>query len=126
MKKFILLLSITAVLVIAVWSSFLAPVIAADPKEVVGGGANTVVQPSPGGPTVESTVQKVINIVSFFVGAIAVIMIIYAAYTFMIAGGDATKVKKARTIFIYALIGLAVVALSQVIVTVVFTKVVNA
>jgi len=41
--------------------------------------------------------------------AIAVVMIIYAGFTWMTAGGDDEKLGSARQTFIYALVGIAVV-----------------
>ena len=43
-----------------------------------------------------------------FIGAIVVIMILVAAFQFLTAGGDAEKVKMARTNIAWTIIGLAV------------------
>lgn len=43
-----------------------------------------------------------------FIGAIVVIMLLIAAFQFMTAGGDAEKVKLARTNIVWTIVGLAV------------------
>lgn len=68
------------------------------------------------GPSVESSVATVINIFSFFVGIAAVIMIIIGGFKYIIASGDSSNIKSAKDTILYALIGLGVVALAQVIV----------
>ena len=65
---------------------------------------------------VDNIVELVINIFSMVVGVIAVIMIIVGGFKFITAGGDSGKVTSARSTIIYALIGLVIVALAQVIV----------
>lgn len=59
---------------------------------------------------------KIVNIFSAVVGVIAVIMIIVGGLRYITSGGDSNKVGGAKTSIIYALIGLVVVALSQLIV----------
>lgn len=59
---------------------------------------------------------KVINVFSIIVGVIAVIMIIVGGLRYITSGGDSGKVSTAKTTIIYALIGLVVVALAQLIV----------
>lgn len=61
-------------------------------------------------------VTKIINIISIIVGIIAVIMIIYAGFRYITSAGNQENVKSAKTTLIYAIIGLIVVALAQIIV----------
>lgn len=68
------------------------------------------------GPTVEGTVQTAINIVSWIVGIIAVIMIIVGGAKYVTSGGDSNGVQSAKNTIMYALIGIVIVALAQVIV----------
>ena len=49
------------------------------------------------------------------VGIAAVILVIYAGVRFILSGGDAKQIEGARKIITYALIGLAVVLLSFVV-----------
>lgn len=65
--------------------------------------------------SIESLITNIINIFSWVVGIVAVIMIIFAGFTYITsAGGDG--VKTAKNILIYAVIGLIIVVFAQVIV----------
>jgi len=57
-----------------------------------------------------------IYIVSFIAGAAAIILIMISAIRFITAGGEAAKVAQARGALTYALVGIAVTALAQIIV----------
>ena len=59
---------------------------------------------------------KIINIFSAIVGVIAVIMIIVGGLRYITSGGDSQHVSTAKNTIIYALVGLVVVALAQLIV----------
>ncbi|MFO0881994.1 MAG: pilin [Candidatus Saccharimonadales bacterium] len=77
---------------------------------------------STGSAQPEDLVAKIINIFSWVVGAIAVIMLIFAGFKYVTSGGDAGKITSAKNTIIYALIGLVVVALSQTLVIFVLKK----
>ncbi len=66
-------------------------------------------------------IAKIINILSVIVGIIAVIMIVYGGLRYVTSGGDSTKVGSAKNTILYALIGLVIVAIAQVIVQFVLT-----
>ena len=66
--------------------------------------------------SVNSLVGKIINIFSVIVGIVAVIMVIIGGFKFITSGGDSGKVTSARNTIIYAIIGLIIVALAQIIV----------
>lgn len=76
-----------------------------------------------GAGKVDSTLATVINILSFVVGIIAVIMIIIGGIRFITSGGDSSSTASARNTIIYAVIGLVIVALAQFIVKFVIGKV---
>lgn len=63
-----------------------------------------------------NTLRRIINIISVIVGVIAVIMIIWGGLRYITSGGDSTRVGNAKNTILYALIGLIIVALAQVIV----------
>jgi hypothetical protein len=65
---------------------------------------------------VTTAIKNAINIFSIVVGVIAVIMIIIGGVKYITSGGDAGNVTGAKNTILYAIIGLVVVALSQVIV----------
>ena len=72
---------------------------------------------------INSTVAKGIEIFSFVIGVIAVIMIIISAIRFITSGGDPATVNSAKNSIIYAVIGLVIAVLAQVVVRFVLTKV---
>ena len=61
--------------------------------------------------------KNVVNIFSYIVGAISVIMIIYGGFRYITSGGSSEAVSAAKSTLIYAIIGLVIVALAQIIVT---------
>jgi uncharacterized membrane protein len=70
-----------------------------------------------------NTIQKGIDLISIVVGVIAVLMIIIGGIRFVVSNGDSNKVTTARNTIVYALIGLILVALAQVIVKFVLSNV---
>lgn len=64
----------------------------------------------------DSTLQKIIDIISIVIGIVAVIMIIINGLKFITSGGDTNKVGSAKNGILYAVIGLVIVALAQFIV----------
>jgi hypothetical protein len=66
--------------------------------------------------------KKVVNIISGIVGVIAVIMIVFGGFKYITSGGDSNNVSGAKNTIIYAIIGLIIVALAQLIVHFVLTQ----
>ena len=66
--------------------------------------------------------QDVINIFSWVVGIISVIMVIVGGFQYITSGGDSGKVTTAKNTIMYALIGIVIVALSQIMVKFVLQK----
>ncbi len=66
--------------------------------------------------SVTEYIATAINIFSIVVGIIAVVMIIIGGVKYITSGGDAGNVTGAKNTILYAIIGLVIVALSQVIV----------
>lgn len=93
-------------------------------------GANSAVGNSGGCTTtsgsitsgVEALAKKVINIFSIIVGVISVIMIIYAGLRYITSGGESGGVSGAKNTLLYAVIGLIIVVLAQVIVRIVLSQ----
>ena len=71
---------------------------------------------------VNQMIRLVINIFSLIVGVISVIMIIIGGLKYITSGGDSGNVSGAKNTILYAVIGLIVVALAQVIVRFVLQK----
>jgi TctA family transporter len=61
-------------------------------------------------------VARGLNLFSAVVGIIAVVMIIVGGIQYITSGGDSGNVTKAKNTILYAVIGLVVVALAQIIV----------
>lgn len=68
------------------------------------------------GTDVNSLIKKIINILSVLVGAIAVIMVIIGGFRYVTSAGSEKGVESAKKTIMYALIGLVIVALAQVVV----------
>lgn len=66
--------------------------------------------------SVNSAVKLGINLFSSIVGLISVIMIIVGGIKYITSGGDSGNVTSAKNTIMYAVIGLVVVALAQIIV----------
>jgi hypothetical protein len=78
----------------------------------------------PGG--LQGTIKTIVNILSVVVGIVAVIMIIIGGFRYITSGGKQESVTGAKNTIMYALIGLVIVALAQVIVRFVLTRTANA
>lgn len=122
MKK--ILINMITVLVLAV-SSLALPAVAfaagpscgheSDAKgQVLQGVGNTGGNCSDEG--VNSVLSAVVNILSIIVGVAAVIVIVISGLRFITSGGESGKVAAAKNGLIYALVGLIIAALAQVIV----------
>jgi cytochrome bd-type quinol oxidase subunit 2 len=68
------------------------------------------------GADINNLVTRVINIISLVVGVIAVIMIIVGGLKYITSQGESAGVTSAKNTIMYAIVGLIVVALAQVIV----------
>ncbi len=87
---------------------------------------NTTGCASPGSDAtskINNIITLVINIFSVVVGIIAVIMIIVGGIRFILSGGDSTATGAARNTVLYAVVGLIIVALAQIIVRYVLARV---
>lgn len=74
-----------------------------------------------GGSKVNGIIRSVIFILSFIVGFVSVIMVIISGFKYVTSGGDSGGVASAKTTLIYALVGLVIVALAQIIVATVLS-----
>lgn len=72
---------------------------------------------------VGSIIKTLIQILGIIAGIAAVIMIIVAGLKYITSGGEASNLSSAKNSLVYALIGMVIVALSQVIVHYVLGKV---
>lgn len=78
------------------------------------------------GNKVGDLAETIVNIFSVVVGAAAIIMIIYSGFRYITSGGSSERIGNAKTTLIYAIIGLVIVALSQILVRFVLSTAVGA
>lgn len=72
--------------------------------------------------SINSLVKTAVNLLSAIVGIVAVIMIIIGGFRYVTSGGNDTSVTSAKNTILYAIIGLVVVALAQVLVRFTLSK----
>jgi hypothetical protein len=68
------------------------------------------------GKSLEQTVTSLINILSIAVGVVAVIMLVVGGFRFVVSAGNDSAVSAAKNTIVYAIVGLVIVALAQIIV----------
>lgn len=91
--------------------------IAIGANEAAGSGSDiTCDDPSQSTDGLKQLAADVVNIFSIIVGIVAVIMIIYGGFRYITSGGDSGNVGNAKNTLIYAIVGLIIVALAQLIV----------
>lgn len=74
---------------------------------------------------VGSIATKVVNIFTIIVGAASVIMIIYGGFRYITSGGSSERIGAAKNTLIYAIIGLIIVGLAQILVHFVLSQAAN-
>jgi hypothetical protein len=73
--------------------------------------------------TVGEIARTVVNIFTWVVGVISVIMIIIGGFKYITSGGESSNVSGAKSTIVYAIVGLIIVILAQVIVRFVIDRV---
>ena len=73
--------------------------------------------------TLNNLVARFINLLSIIVGIVSVIMIIFGGFRYITSAGRDTSVTSAKNTILYAIIGLVIVVLAQVIVRFVLVNV---
>lgn len=86
--------------------------------ELTGGNCN-----GNGNNGLNRVIEQAINIFSIIIGVIAVIMIMVGGLKYITSGGDSAGVSSAKNTILYAVVGLVVVAMAQIIVKFVLNKV---
>lgn len=72
---------------------------------------------------VNEIIKLVIDIFSYVVGFVAVVMIIVGGFKYITSGGDSGNVTSAKNTIMFAIVGLVIVALAQIIVKFILDKV---
>ncbi|CAN5399857.1 hypothetical protein BH10PAT3_BH10PAT3_5470 [soil metagenome] len=90
--------------------------------DATGGTANCTTNVDGAGTAANGLIKNVINIFSLIVGVVAVIMIIVGGFRYITSGGNDGNVSGAKNTILYAVVGLIIVALAQIIVRFVLGK----
>lgn len=67
-------------------------------------------------------IKKIVNVLLFVLGAVAVIMIVIGGFKYVVSNGDSSAVTSAKNTIMYAVIGLIVALLAYAIVNFVITS----
>ncbi len=65
--------------------------------------------------SIMSVVRYLIEVLSYVIGVVSVIVIIYAGFRYVVSGGDSNSVNSAKNTLLYAAVGLAIAVIVQVI-----------
>lgn len=137
MKKLNLLLAGLVAAVAVVFMGLLVAPAYAQENDIIGGlctGAELEFSENPTGncdtgddatQKINDLIRSVINLLSAIVGVIAVIMIIVGGLRYITSGGNDTSVTSAKNTILYAIIGLIIVALAQILVRFTLSKIAN-
>ena len=110
-----------SLLVGGVLVSAAAPAVGAiDLWDQCSGNSDTAVCKSKG-DKVDSTVKNITSLLLYALGAVAVIMLVIGGFKYVTSSGDSNNIQQAKNTILYAVIGLVVAILGQVIVTYVIT-----
>ena len=66
--------------------------------------------------SLSDTIKNGVEVLSVVVGVVAVVMIMIAGFRYITSGGSSDKITSAKNTLMYALIGIIIVALAQVVV----------
>lgn len=130
LRTFILGLILTATASLALVTAVSSPALAAgDSKtetcqilgDISGGAANQSCE-VPERRNLTSIMRLAVNLLSVVAGIIAVIAIIISGMKYITSGGDASQVSSAKRSLIYAVVGIVVAAMAQIIVRFVLAK----
>ena len=108
---------ILASMIVGVGALALAPAstsYAVDPAQQIQTGVNGA--GGSGNNNFPNLLKKIVNILLFIIGSVAVIMIIVGGLRYTLSGGDGTQVTSAKNTILYAIIGLVVAILAYGIV----------
>lgn len=89
---------------------------ACDAAGTTDANGNSTCNPSQSAGGVGSTITTVINILSAVGGVAAVIVIVVSGLRYVTSGGKEEGVKNAKNGILYAIVGLVIIALAQLIV----------
>lgn len=118
-------IKLSLILVSGVWILLLAiaPISYAQSTEQacrgLGGrwqGGECQIDGDTGDEAVIGLIRAALNMFSLLIGVAAVFMIMLGGFKYLTSGGDSSKVSSAQNTILYAIVGMVVAAMSQVIV----------
>lgn len=89
-----------------------------DPAAGVGGGLNCGSSPV----TLPVAIGRIVNLLLFIIGVVAVIMIVIGGLRYVLSGGDPKNTTAAKDTVLYAVIGIVVALLAYAIVSFVLNQ----
>ena len=107
---------------VAAVSAALLPLIVSIPvgalslADVINGNYRGDGQPTELFDGTTAIIPRLINLMLFVVGILAIVMLIFGGIRYVISGGDAGRVKDAKNTILYAIVGLIVAILGYAIV----------
>jgi len=120
-KKIAAILTVVAVMV-AAGAALSSPAMAACTGTGCIGTAVNEVNPSPNGDKLPDIIKKIVNLLLYVIGAVAVIMIVVGGIKYVVSNGDSSAVTSAKNTIFYAVIGIVVAILAYAIVNFVITS----
>lgn len=93
----------------------------ATPQEAVqcgscGAAGQSACEPQAATKSINDTIKSIVNVLSAVIGVIAVIVIILAGFRYITSAGNEQSIAAAKKTLLYAIVGLVIVALAQLIV----------
>jgi Type IV secretion system pilin len=79
--------------------------------------AGTCTSDGDGEAGIKKIITGIIKLLTLVIGALAVFMVIFGGFKYLMSGGDSGKVTEAKNTILYALLGLAVVIFARALVS---------
>lgn len=115
-KNFKTIIALLAGFAVGVFAlSAISPVSAGDLSSQVETGLNYATAAGLGTRDIREVIFLIINIILGFLGVVAVLLMIYAGFVWMTAGGEEKNIERAKKILINAVIGLVIIFASYAI-----------
>lgn len=134
MRRLLIALSGFSLWLMLALTPMVAPVLAADIEAGLCAGAELRFTDNPTGAKcddegavnkINDIVHTIINLISAVVAIVAVVMIIFGGLRYITSGGNDANVTSAKNTILYAIIGLVIVALAQILVRFTLSKITN-
>ena len=74
------------------------------------------------GNSLQDNLARIVNVLLFLIGAIAVIVIIIGGLKYVTSDGDSSKIKSAKDTILYAVVGIIIALLAYALVNFVITS----